>query len=167
MPLSEQESRCVQIACDALSIRLGGSWVIQRELDEEISDRPTPEVIVTNEDMTAAIEVKQLQGDETFQRYGEYQRSNERGLAGSVTGYYSLRPPSGTDFDLKPEVRRLIRREIERVGPTLREGDSGVINVPREGRISLEPRDSPFIHCCHHGPFSPFWDPVRTLSAVT
>ena len=70
--MTEQETRCIQIACDALSARFGGSWFIERVLDEEIDDRPTPEVLVTNGDMRAAIEVKELQGDETFQRYLEY-----------------------------------------------------------------------------------------------
>lgn len=137
--------------------------MIKRRLDEEILDRPTPEVIVTNDQMTAAIEVKQLQGDETFQRYLEYQRSNERALAGTITGYYSLGPPAGTDFDIKPDLRRHLRKEIDRVGRSLSEGESGTIDVRREGRISLAPRESPYIHCCHHGPISSFWDPIRDV----
>lgn len=163
MPLSDQETRNIKIACDALSRKFGGGWVIQRMLDEEISDRPSPEVVVGNGKMTAAIEVKELIGDEIFQRYREYQFSNERSLAGSVKGYFSLGPPPGTSFDIPSGLRRHIRTEIERVGPTLREGDEGAINVPRQGNVSCAPRESTYIHCCHHGPISPFWDPIREV----
>ena len=63
VPLSDQETHCVQLTCEYLSSSVGGSWKVQSYPDELYPAEPTPEVIVTNGSVTAAIEVKRLTGD--------------------------------------------------------------------------------------------------------
>ena len=72
MPLSKQESHCIKLACEHLSSKFGGSWTVERLLDELYDEEPTPEVIVSNEKNTAAVEVKRLTGDSISQDYRRY-----------------------------------------------------------------------------------------------
>ena len=60
MPLTEQEERCVNLACHYLSKHYGGNWSVQKNLDDLKFQEPTPEVIVGNGTKTAAVEVKRL-----------------------------------------------------------------------------------------------------------
>ena len=62
MALSEQEARCVEFALNFLSEHYGGCWTIEQYLDDLHPSEPTPEVIVSNGEKTAAVEVKRLRG---------------------------------------------------------------------------------------------------------
>jgi len=61
MTLSEQERRCIELACRDLKKCYGCNWSIQQYLDGLNLPKPTPEVTVGNGERTAAIEVKRLQ----------------------------------------------------------------------------------------------------------
>ena len=161
MPLSEQESHCLKLTCEHLSSTLGGKWAIDRLLDELHNDEPTPEVLVTNGDVTAAIEVKRLTGDAASQDYYRYLLYCERHLVPTCGGYYTLAPP--VDFHLPMDVKQFkhVKHEIEWVAPTLGQNKSGAIKVLRSGHISLSSETAtPLIYCLHAGPMSELFTPV-------
>jgi len=93
MPPSEQESRCIEHACEFLSLAIGGNWEVEGYLDDLNGSEPTPEVVVTNGTTTAAIEVKRMAGDSAQQAYRQSLFSNQRYLIPSCGGYYWLEPP--------------------------------------------------------------------------
>ena len=161
MPLSEQERRCIDLASGFLSGNLGGTWTVQDYLDEMYVSEPSPEVVITNGQITAAIEVKRLPGDSIYQAYLESLISNQRFLTPSCGGYYVLEPPIDFRIPLPPDIRRLVKREIGLVAPTLRPGDKGAIRLPRSGHISLISESGPpYVTCCHGGPLSSFPGPI-------
>ena len=161
MSLSEQESHCIKLTCDHLSSILGGKWAIDSILDELHNDEPTPEVLVTNGDISAAIEVKRLTGDSVSQDYYKYLLYCERHLVPSCGGYYTLTPPANFHLPMDIKLFKHIQREIERVAPTLGTEQSGAIKVPRRGYISLGSKTaSPLIYCVHAGPISELLTPV-------
>ncbi len=84
MPLSEQELRCVDLASGFLSGNLGGTWIVQDYLDEMYVSGPSHEVVITNGQITAAMEVKRLTGDSIYQAYLESLISNQRFLTQSL-----------------------------------------------------------------------------------
>ena len=90
MPLTHQESRCIELASEHLGTLYGGSWRVMDgpPLDDLHPSEPTPEVIVGNGRTTAAIEVKRLTGDSVFQAYKESVLSLHRSLVPSCGGYY-------------------------------------------------------------------------------
>lgn len=72
-----------------------------------------------------------------------------------------MNPP--VDFRLPMDVtlRRHVRKEIERLAPTLRSGEAGVVCVPRQGHIALiSDSGPPYINCLHGGPFSDLLRPL-------
>ena len=155
MPLSEQEQRCVAFACSYLEEHYGGNWSIQQYLDDLNLSEPTPEVIVSNGEKTAAVEVKRLTGDSTYQEYVASLRSNEKFLVPSCGGSYYLNPAVDFRLPMPTDLRRLVKREIERVAPTLRPDQKGAIRIPRQGHVSLIAESVPsFISCLHGGPYS-------------
>ena len=95
MPLSDQEIRCIKLACAHLSSTLGGNWTAESYPDELYPTEPTPEVVVTSGRVKAAIEVKRLTGDSMYQVYKESLLSNQRFLTPSCGGYYTLGPSVG------------------------------------------------------------------------
>lgn len=155
MALSEQEARCVNFALNYLSEHYGGSWSIEQYLDDLYPSEPTPEVIVSNGEKTAAVEVKRLTGDSTHQEYVASLLSNEKFLVPSCGGTYYLKPAVGLDPTMPIDLRRLVRGEIERVAPTLGPGENGAIRIPRQGQVSLISKFGPsLISCTHWGPYS-------------
>ena len=162
MPLSKQEAHCIELACEYLSSIFGGSWAVEKLLDELYDEDPTPEVIVSNRKNTAAIEVKRLTGDSVSQDYAKYHQYCQSFLVPSCGGYYTLTPPN--DFHLPMDVKLLkhVKREIENVAPTLGVEQSGAIKVMRSGRISLVGKTSPpMIYCLHGGPLSDLLSPIQ------
>jgi len=142
----------------------GGVWSVEQNLDDLYPSKSTPEVIVANSSVTAAIEVKRLAGDSVFQAYMESVQSLERYLAPSCGGYYMLKPPSGLQLPMDLRLRKHVREEIERVAPTLAVGESGPIRVPRQGLISLSSEFGPsYISCTHLGPYSDLLRPLLDL----
>ncbi len=161
MPLSKQEAHCVELACGYLSSIFGGNWAVERLLDELYDEEPTPEAIVTNEENTAAIEVKRLTGDSVFEAYIRYHKYCQRFLVPSCGGYYTLAPSN--DFHLPMDIKLLkhVKREIERVAPTLGAKQSGAIRILRSGYISGGSKcKSPLIYCLHMGPLSDLFAPI-------
>jgi hypothetical protein len=154
MPLSKQEQRCITLVCRYLGKHYGGSWTIRENLDDRKLQEPTPEVIVSNGNNIAAIEVKRLI-DSVTQNYIANLLSNERFFAPSCGGSYYFCPPLGFEFPMAHGVRRIVKREIERVAPTLSSGQKGTINIPRQGRVSLIAESGPpAIYCCHGNRYS-------------
>lgn len=162
MSLSKQEAHCIELACKYLSSIFGGSWAVERLLDELYDEEPTPEVIVSNGKDTAAVEVKRLTGDSVSQDYIKYHQYCQSYLVPSCGGYYTLTPPN--DFRLPMDIKLLkhVKREIENVAPTLGAEQSGAIKIMRSGRISLiSESSSPMIYCLHGGPFSELLSPIQ------
>jgi hypothetical protein len=150
MPLTQQERRCIDLACLHLASVHGGNWRITDILDDQYQTESSPEVVVSNGVITAAIEVKQLTGDSVFQAYVESMLSLERSLAPSCGGYYALSPCVDFRLPVDRRFRQHVKREIERVAPTLAPGQSGAIHIPREAQISLIRESGPgYIYCCH------------------
>ena len=162
MPLSDQENICVQFTCGFLSSSIGGNWVIESYPDDLHLSEPTPEVIVSNSSVSAAIEVKRLTGDSMSQVYRESLLNNQKYLVPSCGGYYTLNPPVDFRFPMAIALRKLIKKEIERVAPSLSYGESGAIRIPRYGHIALHSESGPsFVHCVHGlGPFSELLSPI-------
>ena len=71
-------------------------------MDDLKLSEPTPEVIVSNGEKTAAVEVKRLTGDSTYQDYIAYLRNNERFLVPSCGGSYYLCPAVDFAFPCLP-----------------------------------------------------------------
>lgn len=161
MPLSEQESHCIELTCDHLSSILEGQWVIDRILDDLHNDEPTPEALVTNGDINAAIEVKRLTGDSISQDYSKYLLYCERHLVPSCGGFYTITPPTNFHLPMDIKLFKHIKREIERVAPSLGQEERGAIKVSRSGYISRGSETaSPLIYCLHAGPTSELLTPV-------
>jgi hypothetical protein len=148
--LSDQESRCVELACGYLSSTVGGNWTVESYPDELYPTDPTPEIIVTNGNVNVAIEVKRLTGDSIYQAYKESLLSNQTHLTPSCGGYYTLIPPIDFKLPLDINTRKQVRQEIERLAPTLQLGATGAVRVPRQGHIHLISESGPPYICCRH-----------------
>ena len=156
MSLTEQEQKCIDLAHSHLAETYGGIWTVESDLDEEHQSRPTPEVISTNGDKSAAIEVKQLTGDRMQREFEERQLSDETYLTPSCGGYYSLYSPANIRIHGNKKLRRRVKREIDRVAPSLAPEEVDMVLVPRVGRISpMSGSGAPYVHCGHMGPFHP------------
>lgn len=166
MPLSEQERRCIEFACRDLEKRYGGIWSIQQYLDDLNLPEPTPEVIVGNSERTAAVEVKRLTGDSTYQEYVASLLSNQRSLVPSCGGSYYINPAVDFRLPMPADLRRAVKREIERVAPTLDPSQKGAIRIPRQGHISLISESGPsFLSCLHGEPYSGLTDRLKAKIA--
>jgi len=159
--LSDQESRCVELAFGYLSSTVGGNWIVESYPDELYPTEPTPEVIVTNGNVKAAIEVKRLTGDSIYQAYKESLLSNQTHLTPSCGGYYTLSPPIDFRLPMNINTRKQVKQEIERLAPTLQPGAIGAVRVPRQGHIALISESGPPYICCrHHTAFSEIMQPL-------
>jgi hypothetical protein len=151
MPLTDQEVRCVNLANRYFSKLYGGVWSIESYPDDTYTSEPSPEVIVTNGDNTTAIEVKRLTGDSIYQAYTESLLSNQKFLTPSCGGSYDLVPTFDLQLPMPVNLRGKVKQEIDRVAPSLGPGQSGVIRLPRQGRISLISESGPPYVMCSHG----------------
>jgi hypothetical protein len=129
MPLSEQEQRSIELTCRDLEKRYGGSWSVQQCLDDLNLAEPTPEVIVGNGERTAAIEVKRLTGGTIYQEYISSLFSNQNYLVPSCGGSYYIHPAVNLRLPFPAELRRTVKREIERVAQSLNPGQKNVIRI--------------------------------------
>ncbi|MHA2070024.1 MAG: hypothetical protein ACXABY_37135, partial [Candidatus Thorarchaeota archaeon] len=146
MPLSEQEKHCIEKTCEFLSTAMGGHWTIESYLDELYPEESTPEGIINNGMTTAAVEVKRMTGNAAQQAYRQSLPSNERYLAPSCGGYYWIAPPVDFRLPMSATLRKQVKKEIERVAPSLKPGDKGVLRIPRSGHISfISDRNPPVI----------------------
>jgi len=154
MPLKEQEKKCVNLACSYLKEQYGGEWTLLHTPDDQVLSVPTPDAIVGNGTRTAAVEVKRII-DFAYRDLMSNVRSNEAFLAPPCGGFYYLNPPLDFGLPMSSPLRKLIRKEIERVAPTLNPGQKGAIRMPRQGHISMiSSSGPPFIECLHLGPHS-------------
>ena len=160
MPTSEQERHCIEKACEFLSSAIGGHWTIESYLDELYPEESTPEVTVTNGTTTAAIEVKRMTGNSVQQAYRQSLPSNERYLTPSCGGYYWINPPVDLRLPMGDSLRRQVKKEIERVAPSLKPSDKGVLRIPRSGHISLISERNPPVIFCYHGGDSDLFSPL-------
>ena len=160
MPPSEQESRCIEHACEFLSSAIGGDWKVESYLDDLGSAEPTPEVVVTNGTTAAAIEVKRMAGDSVQQAYRQSLFSNKRHLIPSCGGYYWLAPPVDLRLPMGDVLRKQVKREIEHVAPILRPDEKGVLRIPRSGHISLISECNPPVIFCSHGGYNDLFRPL-------
>jgi hypothetical protein len=163
MALSDQEARCVELACAQLQKQFGGHWKVRNLLDEQYASEPSPEAIVSNGKQTAAIEVKRLTGDSLQQAHKESILSLERSLVPPCGGYFILFPPSGFQLPMGSNLMRYIKKEIGRVAPTLGDRQLGAIKIPRHGHVALAREQGPFfINCRHDGPYSELWQSLKS-----
>ena len=137
MPLSKQEHHCIKLTCNHLSSILGGNWEIATILDELYPNEPTPEVIVSNGDKSAVIEIKRLTGDAKDRAYKEYTLGNRRYLQPTCGGFYYVSPPDDLRLPLETSLRKHLKQEVERVAQTLKPGEWGVLKVARSGHIAF------------------------------
>ena len=161
MPLSDQETRCIERACDHLSSILGGPWTTESYPDELYPNEPTPEVVVTSGRVRAAIEVKRLTGDSMYQAYKENLLSNQKFLKPLCGGYYTLIPSVDFRLPMDLTLRRHVKRKIERCAPAMKPGDASAVHIPRHGIISLISESGPpYVMCYHGGPLSELLRPL-------
>jgi hypothetical protein len=106
---------------------------------------------VSNGAKSAAIEVKRLTGDAVQQEYVASLLSNEKFLVPSCGGSYYLNPAVDFRLPMPTYLRRLVKREIEHVAPTLKPGSKGAIRIPRQGHVSLISESRPSLVFCNHG----------------
>lgn len=150
MPLTEQEARCIGLTCQFLGRMHGSEWKLDRILDDEVHGRPSPEALVSDGAVTAAVEVKRLIGDGQYQTYLESMFSLEKYLVPSCGGYYSLSPPIDFRLPMDRALRRQIKREVNRVAPTLAEGQVGAVLTTQRAHVVLIGKTQPgYIYCCH------------------
>ena len=114
MPLSEQEQRCVGLTRSYLEEHYGGSWSIQQYLDDLNLSEPTPEMVLSSGEKTAAVEVKHPTGDSTYQEHISSPLPNEKLLVPSCGDSYYLCPPVDSRLPMPAKLRRVVKREIER-----------------------------------------------------
>jgi hypothetical protein len=160
MALTEQEANCIALILPILDARWGSSWQVPSgaTLAEVFPSEPTPECVIKNGKMTAAIEVKRLMGDSEWINHQAIWRGLMKSLVPPGGGSFALFPCDGFHLNqiTRPLVRRL-RSEIARVGPSLAEGESAAVRYPRSGHVALESEtgtsESPgLVHCSHVDP---------------
>lgn len=154
MPLTPQEQHCIDLALGPLGDLYGGTWRVTDgpTLDDLHESQASPECLVTNGPISAAVEVKRLTGDSVMQAYTEALMSLKRSLIPSCGGYYTLSPAIDFRLPIDGSLRRLLRREIERVAPTLVPGGpTGAVLIPRKAHVAMSREDGPgYVSCCHN-----------------
>lgn len=119
MPLSAQEGRCVGLATAYLRELFGGEWKVTEEPDDDNPAVPSPDAIVSNGRLCAAIEVKRLSVAEINQ-YQSWKPSLERRLRPDCPGAFLLIPCDRFSLPLEESAVRLLQREVARVAPLLK-----------------------------------------------
>ena len=167
MPLTEQEARCVELVCEHLGSIHGGAWRITEYLNQlhlSTPTPPTPEVLVGNGAMTAAIEVKRLFGDSMYQVDLESYLSLKRSLVPSCGGYYFVISPVDLRRPLEKALHQRLKAEIERVAPSLSPGQHGPLLFLRKGYIEFTPSErSRSANCQHNCPAPKLDEIVRQI----
>lgn len=146
MPLTPQEQHCIDLALGALGDLYGGTWRVPDgpTLDDLHKSQASPECLVTNDLISAAVEVKRLTGDSVLQAYREALMSLNRSLTPSCGGYYTLSPTVDFRLPIDGSLRRHLKEEIERVAPALvRGGAPGAVHIPRKAHVSMSREDGP------------------------
>jgi hypothetical protein len=159
MPLTDQERRCVELAARYLADRRGGAWPVPEgptvaELD---SSEPSPEVVITNGFLTAAVEVKEVR-DAPFTEYRRYLLSLNEFLKPTAGGYHRLDPAPGVYLPLDRLFKKQLRREVERVAKGMAPGETRPVRVPQEALLKLVRSEPGPVFCAH------YFDTIRRFS---
>jgi hypothetical protein len=154
MPLSPDEQRCVLGACRLLARLRGGSWAIVEgaTLDDLHPDSKSPEVLVSNGTLSAAIEVTELRGGSVWNEHGVSWRTLQSVLRPRREGHFLLVPSDDFRLPISKAVVRQLKQQIEVAAQSLHEeGAVAVVRVPRSAVVSLANPTLPgYVYCCHH-----------------
>jgi hypothetical protein len=153
MPLTPQEQHCVDLALGPLGELYGGTWRIPDgpTLDDLHDSQASPECLVTNDQISAAVEVKRLTGGEVQRAYEEALASLPRALDPGCDGFYVLGPATAFHVPVDQPLLRHLRKEVSRLAPTLARGETGGVRLPRKAWVSLDWAHGPGrVHCCHN-----------------
>jgi hypothetical protein len=154
MPLSPDEQRCVLGACRLLARLRGGSWAIVEgaTLDDLHPDSKSPEVLVSNGTLSAAIEVTELRGGSVWNEHGVSWRTLQSVLRPRREGHFLLVPSDDFRLPISKAFVRQLKQQIEVAAQSLHdEGAVAVVRVPRSAEVSLANPTLPgYVFCCHH-----------------
>ena len=157
MSLRPSERTAILAVLPVLDELWGPIWRLPSDstLADTISSEKTPECIIGNGELTAAIEVKRLTGDAGHNNWTAYLKSLSRSLAPPEGGRFSLLSPAGMTLPFSTGLARHLRRQIRQVTPLMSLDDRRVITIPpRSGTLELLRRDKPsgMIFCNHNSP---------------
>lgn len=152
MALSDQERRCVELACRYLGEVAGGTWTLSPglTLDDQNQGVPSHEAQVTNGTLTAAVEVKQIVGSTGWNKHLTASISLSRSLVPSCGGRYILYPAMGLELPVDKPFQRHLKQEIQRVAPSMQVGDSEAIRIFRDARLRVIKASTPGSIPCRH-----------------
>jgi hypothetical protein len=159
MPLTDQERRCVEAAAAYLAERHGGLWPVPDgpTLADIDPSQPSPEVVIGNGVLTAAVEVKQLR-DAVFSDHRHYLFSLNKYLRPTTGGYYRLDPAETVHLPLEKKLKKHLRREVESAAQGMRSGERRPVRVPQQALLKLvSPGPGP-VFCAH------YFDTIRWFS---
>ena len=140
MPLSEDEERCVLGACRLLTQSRGGTWAIVEgdTLDDLYPNSRSPEVLVSNGRLSAAIEVTGLRGGLVWNDHSVSLKALRVALQPSRPGFYMLNP--AIDFRL-PIGKRFVgqlKQQIELASDSIHDtGDRASVLIPRSAEVRV------------------------------
>ena len=153
MPLSSQERRCIDLVLPVLADLYGGKWTQDDgpTLDELYPNERTPECLVNNGRIKAAIEVKALTGDDVERAYKEALLSLSRTLDPGCEGFFVLGPAVALAVPVDRPMFRYLRKGVLKLAPKLARVETGGVRLPRKAWVSLETAHGPGrVHCCHN-----------------
>jgi hypothetical protein len=150
MALSDRERQCIEALCTYLSSQRGDTWHIADEsLDAKYPNERSPEAIISNGDVRAAVEVKSLLWPKGQERFFRSVISLRRSLMPSIPGQYQLVPPNGWDPPWERWFKRRLQAELERVSHALATGERSYVRVPRRGSLHKAASAGSHIWCSH------------------
>lgn len=157
MPLTPQERDAISLTLPVLDSVWGPTWLAPdgTTLTEVFPEQKTPECVVTNGTLTAAVEVKRLMGDAGWLAYHEAWQSLRRRLIPRCGGKYMLVPFLGTDLPLNKNLVGRVASQIKELAPGMQVGDVKPVRVPRplaELRLIRTDRSDGFVYCSHSEP---------------
>ena len=148
--LNDRERECIEAVCTCLGSQRGGEWrIIDDSLDATHPNAPTPEAIISDGDLTVAVEVKRLLGTEDMAQFESYRLHLKQRLIPRCPGHYVLIPPPDWRLPWERSFIRMIQREIDRVCRTLVVGQKAYLMVPRRGRVHKAASAGSHIWCSH------------------
>jgi hypothetical protein len=153
MPLTSQEQHCIDLALGPLGDLYGGTWHVTQgpTLDDLHKSQASPECLVTDGLISAAVEVKTLTGGEVERAYKEALASLPRALDPHCDGFYILGPATAFHVPVDQPLLRHLRKEVRRVAAKLARGETGGVRLPRKAWVSLDWAHGPGrVHCCHN-----------------
>jgi len=168
MPLSQDEARCVELTCLFLDMSRGPRWEVVQgpTLDDRNPSARSPEVLITNQRMTAAVEVKGLSGP-SLREYEAAQSDLHEFLAPSNGGHYRLTPAVQFRLPARRRLKLWLKDEIERVAARMVSGDTAAVCIPRRGNITARSIDGAgYVYCARHGQFGALVEASERLSGT-